>query len=179
MHHLLGRRSFLKSAAALPSLSLLPMGLSSLAHADGSITKRQKKSAVVRGAFFYPPAEVVSTGQFEDNWRHEKWFTYPGNQFYPQEQQAKFTDQVRTMTAELDLKLDIDYEMDLETGEIGLHATPIIADDVIVIGAAHLTGSRPGSRRNEKGYIRGYDAHTGERLWIFHTIPMPGECNSA
>ena len=75
----------------------------------------------------------------------------------------------------VDLKLDIDYEMDLETGEIGLHATPIIADDVIVIGAAHLTGSRPGSRRNEKGYIRGYDARTGERLWIFHTIPMPGE----
>ena len=75
----------------------------------------------------------------------------------------------------VDLKLDIDYEMDLDTGEIGLHATPIIADDVIVIGAAHLTGSRPGSRRNEKGYIRGYDAHTGERLWIFHTIPMPGE----
>jgi quinoprotein glucose dehydrogenase len=26
-----------------------------------------------------------------------------------------------------------------------------------------------------KGYIRGYDVRTGERLWIFHTIPLPGQ----
>ena len=75
----------------------------------------------------------------------------------------------------VDLKLDDDQEMDLVTGEIGLHATPIIADGVIIVGAAHLTGSRPESRRNEKGYIRGFDAKTGKRLWIFHTIPMPDE----
>ncbi len=75
----------------------------------------------------------------------------------------------------VDLKLEMDQEMDLVTGEVGLHSTPIIADDVIIIGAAHLTGSAPVSRRNEKGFIRGYDARTGERLWIFHTIPMPDE----
>jgi len=109
MDRSIDRRSLLKSAAALPALSFLPMGCASLGpSATESIILRPKKPAVVRGAFFYPPAEVVSTGQFEDNWRHEKWFTYPGNQFYPQEQQAKFTDQVRTMTADLDLKLDID-----------------------------------------------------------------------
>jgi quinoprotein glucose dehydrogenase len=75
----------------------------------------------------------------------------------------------------VDLKLEADQEMDLVTGEMGLHATPLIADDVIVVGAAHLTGSQPVSRRNEKGFIRGYDARTGKRLWIFHTIPMPDE----
>jgi quinoprotein glucose dehydrogenase len=75
----------------------------------------------------------------------------------------------------VDLKLEADQQMDLITGEIGLHATPIIAGNVIIIGAAHLTGSAPKSRRNEKGYIRGYDARTGKRLWIFHTIPMPDE----
>ena len=26
-----------------------------------------------------------------------------------------------------------------------------------------------------KGFIRGYDVKTGKRLWIFHTIPQPGE----
>ena len=26
-----------------------------------------------------------------------------------------------------------------------------------------------------KGYVRGFDVRTGKRLWIFHTIPMPGE----
>ncbi len=75
----------------------------------------------------------------------------------------------------VDLKLEADQEMDLITGEMGLHATPVVAGDVIVVGAAHLTGSRPVSRRNEKGFIRGYDARTGKRLWIFHTIPMPDE----
>ena len=74
-----------------------------------------------------------------------------------------------------DLKLEADQEMDLITGEIGLHATPIVTNDVIIVGAAHLTGSAPKSRRNEKGYIRGYDVRTGERMWIFHTIPLPDE----
>ena len=31
------------------------------------------------------------------------------------------------------------------------------------------------ARRNEKGYVRGFDVRTGKRLWIFHTIPLPGE----
>jgi quinoprotein glucose dehydrogenase len=75
----------------------------------------------------------------------------------------------------VDLKLENDQEMDLITGEIGLHSTPAVAKNVVVIGAAHKTGANPKSRRNEKGYIRGYDVRTGKRLWIFHTIPLPGE----
>jgi quinoprotein glucose dehydrogenase len=75
----------------------------------------------------------------------------------------------------VDLKLDMDQVVDIETGDIGLHATPIIAKDVIVVGAAHLPGSVPKSRRHEKGYVRGYDARTGKRLWTFHTIPYRGE----
>ena len=76
---------------------------------------------------------------------------------------------------EVDLKLEMDQEMDPVTGDVGLHAAPVVAGDVIVIGAAHTEGSRPVSRRNDKGYVRGYDVRTGKRLWIFHTIPMPGE----
>jgi len=75
----------------------------------------------------------------------------------------------------VDLKLEDDQEMDLVTGEIGLHSTPTVAKDVVIIGAAHKTGANPKSRRNEKGYVRGYDVRTGKRLWIFHTIPGPGE----
>ncbi len=29
--------------------------------------------------------------------------------------------------------------------------------------------------RNARGMVRGYDARTGKRLWIFHTIPQRGE----
>jgi quinoprotein glucose dehydrogenase len=75
----------------------------------------------------------------------------------------------------VDLKLEDDQQIDLITGETGLHATPIIAKDVIVVGAAHLPGGAPKSKTHEKGFVRGYDARTGKRLWIFHTIPLPGE----
>jgi quinoprotein glucose dehydrogenase len=75
----------------------------------------------------------------------------------------------------VDLKLEDDQPIDPVTGEVGLHATPIIAKDVIVVGAAHLPGGQPRSKTHEKGFIRGYDARTGKRLWIFHTIPSPGE----
>jgi len=75
----------------------------------------------------------------------------------------------------VDLKEEDDQPIDLEKGEMGLHATPVIAKDVIVVGAAHLPGGAPKSRIHEKGFIRGYDARTGKRLWIFHTIPLAGE----
>ena len=75
----------------------------------------------------------------------------------------------------VDLKKDDDQEMDLVTGEIGLHSTPIVAKNVVIVGAAHKTGANPKSRRNEKGYVRGFDVKTGQRLWIFHTIPGAGE----
>ena len=75
----------------------------------------------------------------------------------------------------VDLKQNADQIIDPITGEIGLHSTPIIANGVVVIGAAHRTGGNPRSISNVKGYIRGFDVLTGKRLWIFHTIPLPGE----
>jgi len=75
----------------------------------------------------------------------------------------------------VDLKENDDQPMDLVTGEVGLHSAPIIVNDVVVIGAAHLAGGVPKSKSNQKGYVRGFDARTGRRLWLFHTIPRPGE----
>ena len=59
--------------------------------------------------------------------------------------------------------------------DIGLSAPPFVMNDVIVVGAAHRVGMRPRSKANVKGDIRGFDAHTGELLWTFHTIPERGE----
>jgi quinoprotein glucose dehydrogenase len=58
---------------------------------------------------------------------------------------------------------------------VGLHAAPTVAGDTVIVGAAHLTGGAPKSRKNVKGYVRGFDVRTGKRLWIFHTIPKSNE----
>jgi quinoprotein glucose dehydrogenase len=76
----------------------------------------------------------------------------------------------------VDLKTEIDQPtIDLETADIGLNSPPAIGNNVIVVGAAHLPGGAPRAKENVKGYIRGYDVRSGKRLWIFHTIPQPGE----
>jgi len=75
----------------------------------------------------------------------------------------------------VDLKKDLDQEVDPIEGEIAWNGAPVVAKNVVLVGAAHLAGTAPKSRRNTKGYIRAFDARTGKRLWIFHTIPQAGE----
>jgi quinoprotein glucose dehydrogenase len=77
----------------------------------------------------------------------------------------------------VDLKLEDDQTIlpDLVTGEIGIQSAPVVAKDTIIVGAAFREGMTPKSMRNNKGYVRGFDVHTGQRLWIFHTIPKKGE----
>ena len=77
----------------------------------------------------------------------------------------------------VDLKLNDDQTIqpDITTGEIGIQSAPVIAKDTILIGAAFREGFTPRTMRNNKGYVRAFDVHTGKRLWIFHTIPKKGE----
>jgi quinoprotein glucose dehydrogenase len=72
-----------------------------------------------------------------------------------------------------------EQQIDREAGEIGLHATPAITTDgVVMIGAAMLEGGTPKTHNNTKGVVRGFDVRTGKRLWTFNTIPRPGEFGS-
>ena len=75
----------------------------------------------------------------------------------------------------VDLKMDDDQPIDLESSEIGLHAAPVVAGDTVIVGDAHKPGGVPTSKTNVKGYVRAFDVRTGKRLWIFHTIPKLGE----
>ena len=75
----------------------------------------------------------------------------------------------------VDLKQDNDQYIDPLTGEIGWNSAPVVARDVVIVGASHRSGGAPPSPENVKGYIRGFDVRTGQRKWIFHTIPRPGE----
>ena len=76
---------------------------------------------------------------------------------------------------QVDLMRDFDQDMDPLGGAVGLHSTPLVTRDVIIVGAAHRTGANPASKTNVKGYVRAYDVRTGKRLWVFHTIPRAGE----
>src|SRR4051812_48155315 len=80
----------------------------------------------------------------------------------------------------VDLKDDVVFgkgqQIDREAGEIGLHATPAVTSDgVVMVGAAMLEGGTPKTHNNTKGLVRGFDVRTGRRLWTFNTIPRPGE----
>ena len=52
-------------------------------------------------------------------------------------------------------------------------SSPIIIRDVIVVGSA--ISDQPEYKEMPPGHVRGFDVHTGELLWTFHTIPQPGE----
>jgi len=75
----------------------------------------------------------------------------------------------------VDLRLELDRDIDIEVERIGSSSPPMIVGDVAVIGSAHPGGGAPPTLDPAAGPVRGYDVRTGERLWIFHTIPQAGE----
>ena len=66
-------------------------------------------------------------------------------------------------------------QIDLESGEIGLHSTPAVAKDVVIVGSSMREGATIPTHKNTKGLVRAYDVRTGKKLWQFNTIPKPGE----
>src|SRR5262245_35637448 len=78
----------------------------------------------------------------------------------------------------LDLKDGVVYgtnqQINLETGEIGVHSTPTIVGDVMIIGSAMREGATVATHNNTKGLARAFDVRTGKKIWQFDTIPRPG-----
>jgi quinoprotein glucose dehydrogenase len=76
----------------------------------------------------------------------------------------------------VDLKSNFDgQQLDLENAPVGLHSTPIVAGNIVLVGAAFETGANPRSRRNVRGAVRCFDVRSGTLLWTFRTVPQPGE----
>ena len=65
--------------------------------------------------------------------------------------------------------------IDLVTGEIGLHATPTVARDVVIVGGTFADAPAMKTHNNTKGLVQAFDIRTGRRLWTFNTVPRPGE----
>ncbi|MBZ5559346.1 MAG: PQQ-binding-like beta-propeller repeat protein [Acidobacteriia bacterium] len=66
-------------------------------------------------------------------------------------------------------------QIDFDRGEIGLHSTPAVVGDVIIVGSSMAEGLGYRYSTNAKGLVRAFDARTGKQIWRFNTIPTPGE----
>src|SRR5262245_54280182 len=79
----------------------------------------------------------------------------------------------------VDLKVGVgigkDTQIDLEKGEIGLHSTPTVVGDTVIVGSSMFEGLGYRYSTNSKGVVRAFDIKTGRQIWRFNTIPMPGE----
>jgi len=83
------------------------------------------------------------------------------------------------VTGELDAKFGqqgiVDLTQDFDHDMAGLSfkhtSPPVVFEDLVIVGGGGGEGPYP----EAPGHIRGYDARTGKRRWIFHTVPKPGE----
>ncbi|HKF64951.1 MAG TPA: hypothetical protein VKB36_00425, partial [Vicinamibacterales bacterium] len=60
-------------------------------------------------------------------------------------------------------------------GEAGLHATPAVVKDTVIVGSSFKEGMTITTHNNTKGLVRAFDVRTGKLQWTFNTIPRPGE----
>ena len=66
-------------------------------------------------------------------------------------------------------------QIDLVTGEIGLHTTPTVVGDTVIVGSSMKEGFQPTTQNNTKGIVRAWDVKTGKLIWTFHDVPQKGE----
>lgn len=62
---------------------------------------------------------------------------------------------------------------DISARNLSFSAPPVICRDTIILGSIVSDGQS--AKTMPPGHIRGFDLHTGEQKWIFHTIPQEGE----
>lgn len=60
------------------------------------------------------------------------------------------------------------WNVDSGGGGVVMTGAPLVADGVVIVG---VSGAEYGIR----GYIEGYDPHTGKLLWRHYTVPRPDE----
>ncbi len=69
----------------------------------------------------------------------------------------------------VDLRIGVADEF--PKGSYGISSPPTLFHDVVIIGPA----TQEAPSHGPSGDPRGYDVRTGKLLWIFHTVPRPGE----
>ncbi|MEO6238027.1 MAG: PQQ-binding-like beta-propeller repeat protein [Vicinamibacterales bacterium] len=132
----------------------------------------------VRGA--NAPRQLSGRGlAFWSDGRHDQRILYvtPGYRLIALD--ARTGQPVKTFGKDgmVDLKVGVvvgaNQPIDLEAGEIGLHSTPTVVKDVVLVGSAMKEGMTVKTHNNTKGLARAFDVRTGRLLWTFNTIPRP------
>ena len=150
------------SSASMPSLA---RSSGSIARTKASAAPARRVSCLVTAALTGPTAGVERI-----------LYTTQGYRLISLDIATGIPDPRFGKNGAVDLRLEDDQVMNLDTAEVSWHSTPLVAGDVVVIGAAHSGNDpRAGNAMPPVGNVRGYDARTGRRLWIFHTIPHKGE----
>jgi quinoprotein glucose dehydrogenase len=69
--------------------------------------------------------------------------------------------------------IDLTTELDRDSPGAfnGMTSPGVVYKNLIILGSSVGEGPRPSA----PGHLRAYDVKTGKRVWIFHTIPHPGE----
>jgi quinoprotein glucose dehydrogenase len=78
----------------------------------------------------------------------------------------------------LDLKTGIminGKQADLTKSEIGLHSTPTVVGDTVIVGSSMFEGLGYEYATNVQGQARAFDVRTGKLIWAFKGIPGRGE----
>ncbi len=104
----LNRRGFLAAAGAVgaSAFAARTLGRPASTQPAAPSPKRKKKPARVLVAFLYPPADLVNAGKLEDSWHVHNWFTWPGNQFEPEQQERKFSLKIREIADRLGVTVE-------------------------------------------------------------------------
>ena len=63
------------------------------------------------------------------------------------------------------------FDTDVYYLRVGNNTPGIVWKDLLILGSATGEGPQPAA----PGHIRAFDVRSGERKWIFHTIPRPGQ----
>jgi quinoprotein glucose dehydrogenase len=71
----------------------------------------------------------------------------------------------------VDLALGLGREINRQA--YTMMSAPLIYEHLVIVGSSIHDG--PMFQEAPPGHVRAYDVRTGEQVWIFHTIPQPGE----
>ena len=75
----------------------------------------------------------------------------------------------------VDLKLGFDQTVDRNANNLGSSSPGVVFENLIIVGPAMSGAARLRSKEGVPGHVTAWDTRTGERRWIFHTVPKPGE----